>query len=296
MNLVSAELDKRAFRLHGEPLTFVPYQSQAATLEFLHDVYACDRGLAVLHGPSLRGKTTLMNRFADAIPSAAAVAFIDCGRLNTSTFLASILAQFGFEPEAPTVNEQLKLLKTFLVQRSATDRAPLLIIDNANKIDLKIYHCLDKLLATRYRDQRVIRVVLVGSRSLRAILMASVMQKGLQISEWRLQPMTLTETADYVSAKLGAAGCDNAEKILPGSLIEEIYQDSQGYPGLVDWSILRRLQEAHELPLCRRRDGIRFAGGRQRRSTAAAGLAYAPIPMVSRGSHTSASSIRPDAE
>ena len=296
MDLITAALDKRAFRLHGKPLTLVQYQAQKASLEFLHDIYANDRGVGVLHGPALSGKTTVVNRFVEKLPSTVAVAVVDCGRLNTSTFLASILAQFGYEPGARTVNEQLNLLKTFLVKRTSFDRAPILIIENANKIDLMIYHCLGQLIGTRYHGSRAIRVVLVSNRSLSAMVRASVIHKGLVISEWMLEPMTLTEATDYVNAKLRAAGCDDSERIVPSRLINEIFEEAGGYPGLIDWSILRRLQEVDELPLGQEHHRNYFFGTRRANLQATIQTTYMPVPKISRHSLISASSIHPDAE
>jgi type II secretory pathway predicted ATPase ExeA len=135
MDLDTAGLHKDAYRLHGKPLTFVRYAAQNGALEFLHDVCANEHGLGVLKGRSLSGKTTVVKQFIEELPAATAVAMIDCKDLDTSAFLSSILAQFGFELDAPTINEQMNFLKVFLVQQTSTNRAPLLFVDNAHEMD-----------------------------------------------------------------------------------------------------------------------------------------------------------------
>ena len=115
MDLKTAGLHKHAFRLHGKPLTSVPYRSADDALAFLNDVYTNDNGLGVLQGPSLSGKTTVAQRFIKELPPSTAVALVDCKDLDTGEFLASILSQYGFELDTPSINEQLNFLKVFLV-------------------------------------------------------------------------------------------------------------------------------------------------------------------------------------
>ena len=249
MDLDTAGLHKDAFRLHGKPLTFVRYASQDGALEFLHDVCASKHGLGVLKGRSLSGKTTVVKQFIEELPAATAVAMLDCKDLDTSGFLTSILAQFGFELDAPTINEQMNFLKVFLVQTTSTDRAPLLFVENAHHMNPMTFHCLCQLIKARFYHQVAIRVVLMSNRSLSEVVMRSVGSEQQEVSEHTLEPMTIAETEDYINFKLCAAGCDDPERIVPWYLYDEIFEESKGLPGLIDRQILLRLQDADELPL-----------------------------------------------
>ena len=249
MDLDTAGLHKDAFRLHGKPLTFVRYASQDGALEFLHDVCNSEHGLGVLKGQSLSGKTTVVKQFIEELPAATAVAIIDCKDLDTSGFLTSILAQFGYELDAPTINEQVNFLQVFLVQNTSTDRAPLLFIENAHEINPVTVHCLCQLIKTRFHHQAAIRVVLMSNRSLDEVIMKSVGSGQQEVSEYSLAPMTIAETEAYINFKLCAAGCDDPARIVPWFLRDEIFEESKGLPGLIDRQILLRLQDADELPL-----------------------------------------------
>jgi len=249
MDLDTAGLHKHAFRLHGKPLTFVRYQSQDAALAFLNDVYTNDHGLGVLQGSSLSGKTTIVQHFIEQLPASTAVAVMDCRNLDTSEFLASILAQFGYELDVPTVNEQLNFLKVFLVQHTSSNRAPLLFVENAHELDSITYHCLCQLIKTRCHGQNALRLVLVSDCSLDAVADAPAMISHREFSECLLGPMTEDETADYLISKLRAAGCEIPEGIAPWYLCDELFEESGGYPGLVDRLMLLRLRETDDLPL-----------------------------------------------
>ena len=248
MDLDTAELHKHAFRLHGKPLTFVPYKSQAVALDFLNDVYTSDRGLGILQGPSMSGKTTVVQRFIEELPSSAAVATIDGRQLDTGAFLSSVLTQFGFELDSPTVNEQLNFLKVFLVQHTSNDRSPLLFIENAQEMDAIVYHCMCQLIKTQCHGQNALRVVLISNSLPTAATDTRAMITHRQFVKCALAPMTEIETAGYIIAKLRAAGSETPEDIMPRLLSEEIFRGSEGYPGLVDRLMLLRLQEAKKMP------------------------------------------------
>lgn len=249
MDLDTAGLHKHSFRLHGKPLTFVPYRSHEGALDFLREVYSQDQGLGVLEGPALSGKTTAVERFVQELPPVAAVARVDCTSLDSNEFLTSILNQYGFELDDSATNEQLNFLKVFLVQHTSTNRAPILFIENAHEMDLTTTHCLGQLIKTRYHNQSVLRVILIGDRCRETITSAAQMIGQQRISEYSLQPMTATETKEYLVLKLLAAGCDEPESVVPPRLCKDIFNESKGYPGHVDRLMLLRLQEADELPL-----------------------------------------------
>jgi len=249
MDLETAGLHKHAFRLRGKPLTFVRYESQERALEFLRDVCSGAHGLGVLQGTSLSGKTSIVQQFIEELPTTTAIARIDCKTIDARGFLPSLLAQFGCELDEPTINEQMNFLRFFHVQNSPTASAPLLFVDNAHDMDTSMLHCLCQLINARFHDQVVIRIVLISYRSLGELIRSTMGEEQPAVNEHLLGPMTIAETEDYVNFKLCAAGCDDPELIVPWHLADEIYEESQGYPGLVDLLVLRRLQDASELPL-----------------------------------------------
>ena len=63
MKLSDTGLRIQPFRTHGKPLEVVPYASQKNALKFLQQTLANKRGSGLFHGPSLSGKTTIIQRF-----------------------------------------------------------------------------------------------------------------------------------------------------------------------------------------------------------------------------------------
>jgi len=251
MDLATAGLHKHTFALHGMPLTFVPNRSHQAALEYLVKTYSHDCGPGVLEGPALIGKSTVVRRFIKGLPSTTAVAFIDCSKLNDGEFLDGILARFGFQLGEMTEKEKLKLLDVFLARQVATFRASLLILDNAHDLCPSAYHALGQLFKIRHHGRSALRAVLVGDRSLDSVIdtlkQGNVDQPASEI--FVLEPMTATETENYLDTKLQAGGCERPETIVSAHLCEEIFEKSEGYAGLVDWHLLLRLKQADKLPL-----------------------------------------------
>ena len=258
MDLQNAGLHKHTFRLHGKPLTYVPYESQDVALEFLHQINANEHGLGVLQGPSISGKSTVVQRFINQLPSATAVASVDCRNLDVSGFLAAILSQYGFELGEPSIDEQMNFLRVFLVQQASTYRAPLLFIENAQEMDSFSSHCLYQLMKARFKNENALRVVLISDCALEFVADAPAIIAHRQFSACLLGPMTEAETMDYLNSKLCAGGCDDSEKIVPWHLCKELFDESEGYPGLLDRLMMLRLQEAEQLPLRSKRPAESF--------------------------------------
>lgn len=257
MDLQKAGLHKHTFRLHGEPLTYVPYESQDVALEFLHQINADQHGLGVLQGPSVSGKTTVVQRFISRLPAATSVASVDCRNLDASGFLASILLQYGFELGEPSIDEQMSFLRVFLVQHTSTNCAPLLVIENAQEMDSFSCRCLLQLMKAKYKNENALRVVLISDCALEFVADAPSIIEHRQFSACLLGPMTEIETMDYLHSKLCAGGCNDPEKIVPWHLCKELFEESEGYPGLLDRLMMLRLQEAEQLPLrSKRRDEL----------------------------------------
>ena len=256
MSLVSAGLHKNTFSMHGKPLTYVSYRSHRAALEFLHNTYSQDAGPGILAGPPMIGKTTAVRYFVQGLPLTTAVAAVDCRNLDSGGLLNAVLTQFGFLLDQLTENEELKFLNVFLDRQTAIFQPSLLLIENAHELRSSEYQALRQLFEARYEGRSTLRVILIGDSSLGLVIDAlrarNVLRRAPNI--FVLQPMAATETVHYVYSKLQAGGCDRPEAIVSSRLCEELFEKSEGYPGLIDWLVLLRLNQAKQLPLLARHE------------------------------------------
>ena len=119
MDLGAAGLREQPFPTHGKPSATLSYLSQRAALEILESTYQAPKGLSLLQGPALSGKSTLVRQFVNSLHEDCAVALIDGTGLNTSNLLLSILRQFGYDVELTSPSEMLGLIRVFTLQQAA---------------------------------------------------------------------------------------------------------------------------------------------------------------------------------
>ncbi len=251
MELDAAGLQEQPFRTHGRPLVFVPYSSQQAAVEFLNETCERDRGLGLFQGPPLSGKSAIIRQFVESLDDDAAVAVIDGSGLNTRSLLEGVLHQFGYDLQFSSVNELINMVKVFVLQQTASDQPPLLIIENTHALNPSALRVLCELADLKVRAKSALRLILASDRSISSIVRAPAMapiSKRLT-GDFDLGPLTREETTDYLHAKLRAGGCIDPLVVLPEDVCIDLYLASGGWPGILDRLVLLALAKADRCPI-----------------------------------------------
>lgn len=251
MDLGSAGLKQQPFRVHGKPLVFVGYAAQQRAFDFLHNTYGHRNGLGLFQGPSLSGKTTIIQHFAEEQREACAVAVVNGAGLGVTALLETVLREFGYEYKFNSVNELMSMLRVFLQQQASHGETPLLFIENAHEIKPSAMSVLCDLAEIRSGAFYALKLVLVSDRAIHYMTQASATEclaKRLT-GDFHLEPMTMNETADYIAAKIRAGGCQMPEGVFPDGVCDEIHSASGGWPGIVDRLALLALADAKECPI-----------------------------------------------
>ena len=251
MDLGSAGLLEQPFPTHGKPLATLSYASKEAALEVLIDTCEHRTGLSLLQGPTLSGKSTLIRGFVESLHEDSSVAVIDGKGLNTTNLLISVMRQFGYNLELSSANELLGLVRVFALQQAASNKAPLLIIDNAHELKASALRALCELAELKVRNSSALKFVLVSDRSLQGLMdtpAMSAMAKRL-VHDFHLRPMNRDETKHYLHTKLAAAGSDYPAYVFPDEVCRDIWQASAGWPGIVDRVALLALAATKTLPV-----------------------------------------------
>lgn len=251
MELGEAGLQEQPFRTHGRPLVFVSYASQHDAFDFLQDIYDHNRGLGLFQGPPLSGKTAIIRHFAETLTDEAAVAVVDGAGLNTTALLEAALSQFGYDLQFSSVNELINMVKVFVLQQTASDHPPMLIIENTHALNPSALRVLCELASLQVRHRSAVRMVLASDRSMSSIVRAPAMESISRrlTGDFHLEPMTPGESTDYLHAKLRAGGCFEPLTVLPYEVCSELHVASGGWPGVLDRLVLLALAKASHCPI-----------------------------------------------
>ena len=251
MDLATAGLKLQPFRTHGRPLSIHDYASHRQALKALHEALSDQRGLALLQGPCLSGKSTIVRRFAEAQENDRSVAIVDGKGLNTTVLLESALGQFGYELDCDSANELLGMLRVFALQQATSRRPPLLVVENVHALNRSALRALCELAELRVRRTFALILVLASDRALQPLLAPREMSRiaGRVAVDFHLGPMQAEEARDYLHQKLRAAGSLAPGLVFPGPVCNELWRASGGWPGILDRVALLALARADTLPV-----------------------------------------------
>lgn len=251
MELSKAGIVAQPFRTHGQPLTFVHYQGQHAAAEFLRTVWQNPRGVGLLQGPPLSGKTAIIHHFVTSMHEDTAVAVVDGTGLDVEAMLDRIIREFDFELKLESVTEMLNLLRVYTMQQAATHDAPLLIVENSQNLQPDVLQILNELATIDVGKVSALRIVLSSNCDISDIMKGPGTEALRQrlIGTFNVLPMDADESKRFVYSKLQTGGCNEPEKILPEVVSMTLYQASGGWPGVVDRLMALAMANATRVPL-----------------------------------------------
>jgi type II secretory pathway predicted ATPase ExeA len=251
MKLADTGLTKQPFRTHGKPLILVPYASQKNALEFLDEIRADKRGLGLFHGPSLSGKTTILERFAGTLPGDYAVAVVDGSRTDPASLLKNVLGQYGYDHGFNTANERFNMIRVVALQQAAVGQAPVLAIENIHKMSAEVLEVICELADMSVDGTSALRIILSSDKPNLPMFRAPALQsiENRLTGKFRLKPMTRTETATYAHKKLRSGGCNDPKSVMPPDVCDRLHEASGGWPGVIDRLAMLALAKAEHIPL-----------------------------------------------
>ena len=251
MKIADTGLRKQPFRTHGKPLILVPYTAHKNALQFLDEIRNNKRGLGLLHGPSLSGKTTVIQNFVGSLPGDHAVAIVSGAHMDPARLLKDILGQFGYTQGFNTPSERFNMIRVVAQQQAAAGKAPVLVIENIHQMSPVLLEMICELTGISVDGSSIFRIILVSDRSRLSVFEAPVMQSVERqlTGKFLLKPLTRTETATYAHKKLRSGGCPDPRVIMPAKVCDRLHSASGGWPGVVDKLAMMALAKAERLPL-----------------------------------------------
>lgn len=233
---------KQFFHLESEPFTINPDPRFLCMMPHTREALAClqhgigsRKGFMVLTGEVGTGKTTLLRHTLNALHRTRIhSAFIFNPRLDIVDFLEFVLADFGLTPVSRNKSSMIIQLNRWLIDRYRDGEICVIVVDEAQNCSWELLEEIRLLTNLETSSQKLAQIVLSGQPELETKLrQPSVRQLRQRIALWcRTKPLTLPQTAEYISGRLKVAGT-TTEIFLPDA-IQLIHRASHGIPRVIN--------------------------------------------------------------
>jgi general secretion pathway protein A len=206
-------------------------------------------GLILITGEAGTGKTTLLYRLIDSLrPSETPVAFIFNSKVEAGDLWRLMFAEFRLSWMNESEENRRRRFCEWLLEEYRAERAPVLIIDEAQGLSLEVLGELQSLLDLTSQGHSLLQIVLSGQTEFEEMLKRRELQVFRErVTVWqRTRPLNLDETDSYIRhrASLAGAGTGVAD-IFDEPAIRAIHEYSQGIPRLINLVSERSLRDGH---------------------------------------------------
>jgi type II secretory pathway predicted ATPase ExeA len=240
-------LKHRPFRATPDSDCYYPATSHERALGQLLQAVASDEGLALLTGAPGTGKTLLCHCLLERLGPEVRSAFLTNGHLAGRTgLLQAVLYDLSLPYEGRTEQELRLRLTDFLLENYAAGKRMVLIVDEAQHLDVDLLEELRLLANLEARQARAIQVVLAGQPA----LVETLRRPELRVLSQRLavraclRPLPVEEAADYLLHQLRTAG-GRPEDVLSDEALEILARGAQGVPRLLNQAAHQALALAY---------------------------------------------------
>jgi general secretion pathway protein A len=194
------------------------------------------KGLLVMLGHAGTGKTTLLAKAMQTVPSGSMeFAAVQNPTLTPAEFLEAVLLAFEIREVPASKPQRLALLQGRLLDLYTDGTIATLLLDEAHKLSPEALEEVRLLGNLEHRGEKLLQIVLAGQEELRAVLNRAEMAQLKQRVAVRLslEPLSPPEVAQYVRHRWASAGgIDNLP--FPPAALEHVARFSQGIPRLVN--------------------------------------------------------------
>jgi len=194
------------------------------------------KGFVVLTGDAGTGKTTLLTRIFQSIPSTRVrFSVVLNPTLTPSEFLELALLDFGITEIPASKAQRLTLLQQFLIGAHRMGQVAVLVVDEAHKLPPDVLEEIRLLSNFELAEAKLLQIVLAGQTELGGVLNRQDMRQLKQRIAMRLviHPLSPTGVEHYIEHRWGKAGATKPHPFRPDA-ITHIAEFSHGIPRLVN--------------------------------------------------------------
>jgi general secretion pathway protein A len=244
-------LQKEPFSIAPDPrFLFMSERHREALAHLLYGVKGAG-GVVVLSGEIGAGKTTVCRCFLEQIPEHCNVAYIFNPKLSALELLGSICDEFQVENrpttrQGVTVKDYIDPLNAFLLKTHAAGQNNVLVIDEAQSLDVDVLEQLRLLTNLETNERKLLQIILIGQPELRDMLNQPELEQLSQrvVARFHLEPLDVAETRRYIRHRLAVSGL-NGPDLFERDAIQRIHKLTRGVPRRINQLCDRSLLGAY---------------------------------------------------
>ena len=191
-------------------------------------------GFTVITGEIGSGKTTLIRQLLSDIGEDITVVLVSNTHRSFGELLQWVLLAFGLEFRDKKKVELYQTLAEFIIKEYGHDRRTVLIIDEAQNLDVDALEELRMLSNINSDKDQFLQLILVGQPHLRETLRRPEMHQFAQriAVDYSLSTLTLEESWQYIRHRLKVAGGD--PNLFDTKACAAVYYYTAGTPRLIN--------------------------------------------------------------
>ena len=237
---------EKPFRQVPNPEFLFLSQTHEEALAHLHFALAEGEGFLMITGEVGTGKSTLCRSFFQKLAADTACAYIFNSKLDPLQLLKSINDEFGIAADDETSKALIDALNKFLIEKRRAGHKAIIVIDEAQNLPVESLEQVRLLSNLETTHEKLLHLVLVGQPELADMINSfALRQLGQRIHlACHLQPLTFTETAQYIQHRINLVS-EKPQRPFEKGALRVIYAFSKGIPRLINTACDRMLLAAY---------------------------------------------------
>ena len=228
-------MTQRPFTLQPDPGFFYLSQVHAQALATIDYGIMSRTPITLITGELGAGKTTLLRKLMDRLQRDVTMVLLSNATGGPEEVLRWIMAAVG-QPARPGEShiDLMGRFQKFLIGEYANNRRVLLVVDEAQHLDIETLEVLRLMTNINADKHELIQLLLIGQPELRDRVRRREMRQLAQRvgAGCHLGPMSATDTRGYIQHRLKVAGAD--DPIFSEGAMRRIHDLAGGIPRLIN--------------------------------------------------------------
>lgn len=210
-------------RVHKKAITYLEYGIRERN------------GFLLITGEIGSGKTTIIRNILKSLDEKVTLSKIFNTKVTSEQLLAMINDDFGLDVAGKDKIALLRQLNEFLVDEFVAGRQPVILIDEAQNLDIDLLEEVRLLSNLETDKSKLVQIILVGQPELRRTLADERLRQLRQriCISCHIDHLSKSEVEEYIFHRLEKAGNRTAVEFGAGA-IDLIYLFSRGVPRLIN--------------------------------------------------------------